>query len=49
MIDGGKTSYKYFRYNVLSSNGGDYWNMAEMQWSFYKVVETVYDPENEKD
>lgn len=49
MIDGGETAYKYFRYNVLSSMGGNYWNMAEMQWSFYEITETVYDPENETD
>ena len=49
MIDCGENSYKYFRYNVLSSMGGNYWNMAEMQWSFYEITEVVYDPENETD
>lgn len=42
-------TYQYFRYNVLSSMGGTYWNMAEMQWSFYDITEVVYDPENEVD
>lgn len=48
MIDGGEIAYKYYRYNVLSAIGGNsFWNMAEMQWSFYKVTEDIYDPENE--
>lgn len=49
MIDGGENSYKYFRYNVLSSHGGSYWNLVEMQWSFYQITEVIYDPENEID
>ena len=44
------TSYTYFRYNAIEGNGGNsFWNMAEMDWTFYEVTQTVYDPENETD
>lgn len=50
VINCGETKYKYFRYNVLSSNaGGNWWNLSEMKWKFYEVTRTVYDPENEED
>lgn len=50
LIDSGETHYQYFRYNVQSGlNGQTFWNLTEMQCSFYEVTETVYDPENEVD
>ena len=50
VINCGDTKYKYFRYNVLSSNaGGLWWNLSEMSWKFYEVTKSIYDPENEED
>lgn len=44
----GDKKYKYLRYNALSGmDGHTWWNMAEMEWSFYNVWEVIYDPENE--
>lgn len=41
--------YKYFRYNVIEGNQKNFWNMAEMAWTFFEVTQIVYDPENETD
>ena len=42
--------YKYFRYSVTEGDGGlNFWNMAEVSWTFYEITQIIDDPESETD